>query len=287
MTAKKISLSPIQLFKDIFLISIGIASAAFGLESFIIPNHFIDGGVTGISLLFKVGFDIPIAALLLVFNLPFIIMGYRQVSPLFALKSFIAIAVLSVILVSIPFPILTSDKLLVAIFGGFFLGAGIGFSMRGGGVLDGTEILAIALSRRTGLSIGDIILIINILIFMVGIAVIGLEPSLYSVLTYLAASKTIDFILHGIEEYTALTIISTKNMEIREMVITEMGYAVTVYKGEGGKSNEPINILSVIVTRLEVPRIRREIERIDDKAFILTNGIDDVNGGMVKKRALH
>lgn len=267
--------------------SLGIASAAFGLESFIVPNDFIDGGVTGISLLFQAGFDLPIAAFLLVFNLPFIVMAYRQVSWLFALKSFIGITVLSIVLVTVHFPVLTHDKLLIAVFGGFFVGAGIGFSMRGGGVLDGTEILAISLSRKLGISIGDIILIINIGIFLIGIAVIGLEPSLYSVLTYLSASKTIDFILHGIEEYTAITIISPKNDEIRQMIVEEMGYGVTVYKGEGGKSNEPMNILSVIITRLEVPKLRRGIEAIDEKAFVLTHAIDDANGGIIKKRAVH
>ncbi len=276
-----------NLSKDAFFISLGIASAAFGLESFIIPNHFIDGGVTGISLLCKVGFDLPLAVFLLLFNLPFILMGYKQISALFAIKSFIGIALLTIILVSVPFPVLTQDKLLISVFGGFFLGAGIGFAMRGGGVLDGTEILAVYLSRKTGASIGDVILIINILIFGVGVAVIGLESALYSVLTYLSASKTIDFVIHGIEEYTMITIISPKNAEIRQMIVEEMGYGVTVYKGKGGKSDSDIDIVSTIITRLEIPRLRREIEQIDERAFVITHAVDDANGGMVKKRALH
>lgn len=287
MAGKSVKITAKGLAKDIFLIALGIAAAAFGLESFIVPNHFIDGGVTGISLLCNAYFNLPVALCLLLFNLPFIVMGYRQISPFFAVKSFVGIGVLSLVLVFVHFPVLTEDKLLIAIFGGFFVGAGIGFAMRGGGVLDGTEILAISLSRKTGATIGDIILIINIFIFLVGILVIGLESALYSVLTYLSASKTIDFILHGIEEYTSVTIISGSNAEIRTMIIEDMGYGVTVFKGEGGKSGEPIDILSVVVTRLEVSRLRRKVEEIDEKAFILTNAIDDANGGMVKKRALH
>lgn len=276
-----------NLLKDTMFMSIGIACAAFGLESFIIPNHFIDGGVTGISLLCKVLFDMPLAVFLLLFNIPFIVMGYRQVSPLFALKSFIGIAVLTLVLVFVPFPVLTQDKLLISVFGGFFLGAGIGFAMRGGGVLDGTEILAVYLSRKLGGSIGDIILIINIIIFSSGVAVIGLESAFYSVLIYLSAAKTIDFVIHGIEEYTMITIVSQKNNEIRQMIVEEMGYGVTVYKGKGGKTDSDIDIIATIITRLEIPRLRREIEQIDERAFIITHAIDDANGGMVKKRALH
>ena len=228
----KITLS--NWLKDIVFITIGIGCAAFALESFLLPNNFIDGGATGISLLLSEITRVPLYVLLVVINAPFIYMGYKLIDQQFAVKTALAIAGLAFSVAFINFPEVTHDKLLVAVFGGFFLGAGIGLSIRGGAVIDGTEVLAIYLSRKFGTTIGDIIIIINILIFSVAAYLLSIETALYSLITYLAASKTLDFVIEGIEEYTGVTIISSHNNEIREMIINDLGRGVTVYKGKRG-----------------------------------------------------
>ncbi|MGA9237453.1 YitT family protein, partial [Robiginitalea sp.] len=210
------------LKEAVFILS-GIGCAAFGLESFLLPNRFIDGGATGISLLIAELFDLPLYILLIVVNIPFLILGLRVIGRGFTIKAGISIIGLALTLVLVDFPEITEDKLLVAVFGGFFLGAGIGLSIRGGGVLDGTEVLAIYLSRKTALKIGDVVILINIVIFLAAAYFLSIEAALYSMLTYLAASRTLDFVVEGIEEYTGVTIISGESEEIREMIIEKMG----------------------------------------------------------------
>lgn len=271
------------------LMLFGIISAGFGLKSFVLPNHFIDGGVTGISLLVSAVSGLSLPVLIIVINIPFIIIAYFQIGKFFALKSIGAIVGLSVCLATINYPILTADKLLVAAFGGFCLGLGIGLALRGGSVLDGTEVMAIFLSKKTGLSVGDIILVFNVIIFGFAAWLLSFETALYSILTYLAASKTVDFVLDGIEEHTGVTIISDKNEEIRKMIIEELGRGVTIYKGEKGygktgEQNEQVNIIYSVVTRLEVAKMTLEIEKIDPKAFVIMNRIKDTKGGMIKKK---
>lgn len=224
----KLKVTATRLFKDIVFISIGILSAGFGLKGFLLPNGFIDGGVTGISLLIEVLTNYSLPVLIVIINLPFIILGYFQIGKSFAINSVVAIIGLAIALVAIEYPIITSDKLLVAVFGGFFLGGGIGLTVRGGGVLDGTEVLAIYLSRKTGLTIGDLILIFNIFIFSIAAYLLSIETALYSILTYLAASKTVDFVIEGVEEYIGVTIISTHSEEIKVMIIEKMGRGVTI-----------------------------------------------------------
>lgn len=275
-----------------FLILAGIFSASFGLKGFLLSNDFIDGGITGVSLLISAvtGWQLPV--LIVVLNIPFIIMGYTQIGKNFVIKTSIGILGLAICLATIHYKPMTSDKLLVAVFGGFFLGAGIGLTMRGGGVIDGTEVMAISISRRTGLTIGDIILIVNIIIFSFAAWLLSFETALYSILAYLSASKTIDFILEGIEEYTGVTIISAKNDKIRTMITEQLGRGVTIYKGSRGygksgyKSGE-IDILYSVITRLEVAKLNTEIEKIDPDAFVIMNSIKDTKGGMIKKRILH
>ena len=189
----------------------------------------------------------------------------------------------------IPYPVVTSDKLLIAVFGGFFLGAGIGLAMRGGAVLDGTEVLAIYISKKTGLTIGDVILIFNILIFSFGAYILSVEIALYAILTYLAASKTVDFVIECVEEYTGVTIISPKTDQVRFMIIEKLGRGVTIYNGKGGyaKEGEPLKdtqILFTVITRLEIAKLQSEIHKIEPGAFIVMNSLKDTKGGMVKKR---
>lgn len=281
----------IRALKDVVFISFGVVSAAFGLEGFLLPNNFLDGGVVGISLLTNVLTDIDVSYLLVIINLPFIIIGYTQVSKIFALKTLVAIVVLALLLNIVDFPAITNDKLLISFFGGFFLGLGIGLSIRGGSVIDGTEVLAIYTSRKTALTVGDFILFLNILIFSVAAYLINIETALYAILTYLVASKTVDFVVHGIEEYTSVMIVSNKSDEIKDAIIKKMGRGVTVLKGKTGFGKQgvrdtDIDILYSVITRLELQKLKTEITKIDDDAFVVENSVNDIKGGMIKKRPL-
>ena len=275
-----------HLIRDSFLILLGVLSAGFGLQGFLLPNMFIDGGVMGISLTIAEVTKIPLSFLIVAVNLPFLIMGFSTISRQFALKSIIAIILLAVSVHFIPFPIITEDKLLIAVFGGFFLGLGIGLAIRGGSVIDGTEVLAVFVSRKTSLTIGDVILIFNIMIFGVAAYVFTIEISLYAMLTYLAASKTVDFIVSGIEEYLGITIISHKNEEIRLAIINKLGRGCTIYSGKRGQSLKQTEIIYTLITRLELAKLHTEIDKIDKDAFIVMHSIKDAKGGMIKKRSL-
>ncbi len=275
--------------KNLTLIIIGIFCAGFGLKGFLLPNSFIDGGVTGISLLVQNVTGFNLEYLILIINAPFIALGYRQFGRSFAIKSLFAIIGLALVIHYLEFPSITDDKLLVSVFGGFFLGAGIGLAMRGGAVLDGTEVLAIFIGRKIGATIGDLIMIFNIIIFATATYLLSIETALYAMLTYLAASKTVDFIVEGVEEYIGVTIVSIESTEIRETIITHFGRGVTVYQGQKGYdiiSNDltPVNILYTIVTRLEISKLKNEILSVDPNAFIVMTSVKDLKGGMIKKR---
>ncbi len=278
--------------KDIFFISTGVLAAAFGLKGFLLPNHFLDGGVMGISLLANQITKIDLSLLVILLNIPFIIIGYTQVSKPFAFKTLIAITGLALVLYFVEFPLVTDDDLLIAVFGGFFLGAGIGLSIRGGSVLDGTEVLAIYTSRKTTLTVGDIILGLNIVIFSVAAYLVNVETALYAILTYLVASKTVDFVVHGIEEYTSVMIVSEKSEEIKDAITNKMGRGVTILKGKSGfgktgHREKDLDIIYSVITRLELQKLKTEIAKIDDHAFVVENSVNDIKGGMIKKRPLH
>jgi uncharacterized membrane-anchored protein YitT (DUF2179 family) len=269
------------------LLVLGVLSAALGLKGFLLPSRFIDGGVTGVSMLVAELSGVPLAALIVLINIPFIVFGYRQVGRAFALKSVVAIFGLAACLAFVKIPAVSSDKLLDAVFGGFFIGAGIGLAIRGGGVLDGTEVAALFLSKRFGTQVGDIILVLNVVIFSVAAAFLGVEPALYSVLTYFAASKMIDFILHGIEEFNGVTIVSPQSDEIRAAILHELGRGVTIYKGHGGFTDAEHSILYCVVTRLEIARLKRVVAEHDPSAFVVISRLVDASGGVVKRRAVH
>ncbi|MGN6399245.1 MAG: YitT family protein [Flavisolibacter sp.] len=275
-------------FRDALTMLLGVISAGFGLRGFLIPNGLIDGGVTGISLLTNRETAISVSILIIIYNIPFLLLGYKQISKGFSFKSIITITALAIIVAVVPYPTVTNDKILVAVFGGFFLGAGIGLSIRGGAVIDGTEVLAIFLSRKTSLTVGDFILIFNIVIFSVAAYLLSIEIALYSILTYLAASKTVDFILEGIEEFTGVTIISSRSQQITQMIKNKLGRGLTIYTGrkgfgKSGESDQEIDIIFTVITRLEINRFTSEVERIDPRAFIVMQSIRDTRGGMVKK----
>lgn len=276
--------------KDFILITAGIFSAAFGFKGFLLTNHFIDGGATGISLLISALTHIPLSLLLVCINVPFVFLGYKVLGKQFAIKTAMAISGLALVVGTVSFSNVTNDNLLVAVFGGFFLGAGIGLAVRGGAVIDGTEVLAIFLSRKFGVTLGDVIIVINVLIFSTAAYFLSIEIALYSMITYLAASKTLDFIVEGIEEYIGVTIVSTKSEEMRQMIINTMGRGVTVYSGKRGygKKGETndVDIIYTVITRLELNKLNMEIEKIEPAAFVVMNSVKDTKGGMIKKRPL-
>jgi len=277
---------------DFILVVAGIASATVGLKAFLLPNQFLDGGVTGVSLLTNRLTNLNISLLIFCINLPFIYLGYKQISRNFAIKSFFAIIALAITVHFVEIEAITHDNLLIAVFGGLFLGAGIGFAVRGGSVIDGTEILAIYLSKRFRATIGTIILLFNILLFAVAALLISTEIALYSILTYITASKTADYIIHGIEEYVGLKIISSKSEQIRLAITEQLGYGATIYKGKGGfRKNEQnckdIDIIHTVVTRLELNKLYSVISNIDRKAFIIEYNINDAKGGIIKKKNIH
>jgi uncharacterized membrane-anchored protein YitT (DUF2179 family) len=273
---------------NIGLIVLGILSAGFGLKGFLLSSRFIDGGVTGVSMLLSAVLGFPLWALILIINVPFIAVGYRQLGSKFALKSTLAIAGLATCLALVKFPDVTPDKLLTAVFGGFFIGAGIGLAVRGGAVLDGTEIAALLVSKSSHLlKVGDVILILNIVIFSAAAFFLGIESAMYSILTYFAASRTVDFLVHGLEEYTAIIIMSARSAEIRQAIIRNLNRAVTVYNGRGGLTDQQQDILYCVVTRLEIGRVSSLAKEIDPEAFVVVHPLADASGGVIKKPALN
>lgn len=276
--------------KDFVYVLIGVFSAGFGLKGFLLPNRFIDGGATGISLLLENITQIDLSYLLILVNIPFLVLAAKTFNLKFALRSILSIAILAIVVHYIEYPTITEDPLLIAVFGGFFLGLGIGMAMRGGSVIDGTEVLAIWLSKKLSITIGDVLLLINIIIFSFGAYILSIEVALYAILTYLSAAKTVDFVVDGVEEYVGVTIISEKNEELRVMIVEKLRRACTIYAGKGGYGQSggsyDKDIIYTIVTRLELAKLHTEIDKIDEKAFIIMGLVKDIKGGMIKRKPM-
>ncbi|MFN5539486.1 MAG: YitT family protein [Candidatus Melainabacteria bacterium] len=272
-----------RIFIDSLMICLGIISASFGLKGFLIPNNFIDGGVTGFSMLLSKLTHIDLAVLLVLVNIPFLLIGLKKIGLRFAIISSLSILGLALAFELIHYPSITQDKLLASIFGGFFLGGGIGIAIRFSSALDGTEILALILSKKAGFTVGDIILTANIVIFVSGAFLIGIESALYSILTYFSASRTADFIIHGLEEYTGITIISGKSEVIQNEIRNQTDLGVTIYKGMGSYSQNDQDIIFCVVTRLEINKVRDIVYEIDSNAFFFTKILNEVRGGTIRK----
>lgn len=267
--------------------------ASVGLKCFLLPNDILDGGATGVSLLVQLLTGVNVSYVLLLVNTPFVLLGARLLSKSFALKSSGAIVALAITVHYASFPVVTNDKLLIAVFGGFFLGAGIGLAIRGGGVIDGTEVLAVSISKRSSLTVGDVIALFNVILFSVALVLVNIETAMYSMLTYFAASKSVDFIIQGIEEYTGVIIVSEHSRELKQHITDKLGRGVTVFKAEKGYgsrgefTDESARVLFCVVTRLEVTKLLQEIDLIDPRAFVVQHSIKETKGGMIKKRPLH
>ena len=274
-------------------IALGVVSAGFALRGFLIPNGFLDGGVTGVSLLLHEFTHINIAWVIMTLNVPFIVFGYRLINRSYAVNSTIAIIAFGACLLFIPYPKITSDPLLVSIFGGVFLGLGAGLTMRGGAAIDGIEVLALYTGRRLAFTTSEIILGLNIGLFAIAAVILGLQTALYSTLTYYAASRLANFVVDGVEEYTNVVIVSSQSEAIKHMIVKELQRGITVYKGERGflpgafHHSQPVDIVSTIVTRLEIPRLRNRVHAIDPHAFIVTSIVREAVGGILRRRSHH
>ena len=270
------------------LILAGCLSAGLGLHGFLITSNLIDGGVTGVSMLLSSITGWPLSIFIPLVNLPFVFVGYRYLGKAFAVRSILGISGLAAVLALVHFPVVSNDRVLDAVFGGFFLGAGIGLAVRGQAVLDGTEIAALLISRHSSLvKVGDVVLGFNVVLFVIAMAVLGVDSALYSILTYMSAARKLDFIIHGIEEYVAITIMSHESDFIRRRITGELARGVTVYRARGGLSGDEREILYCVVTRLEIGRIRMIIREIDERAFVIVQPLADVQGGTLRKRAVH
>ncbi|MGE8034621.1 hypothetical protein B1B04_07535 [Lysinibacillus sp. KCTC 33748] len=276
--------------RKFIMIIIGAVIAAYGLEAVLIPNEVIDGGVTGISIMGATLFGIPLGVLLFVLNIPFIYIGYKQVGKTFALMSTAGIAALSistVLMHDVKTILGPSDPLLIVLSGGMLLGVGIGIVLRNGGALDGSEVLAVLLSRKIPFSVGDIILFINAFIFLGASFIFGLESALYSALTYYIAKNVIDIIQVGLEKSKDVRVVSAKSEEIGDAIQARLGRGVTYTKGRGGFSNEPTDILNCVINRMEENKLVSIIKDIDEGAFVVISDVSEVRGGNFKKRDIH
>lgn len=275
----------------------GVLSMTFALTWFLLPNGFIDGGVTGISILLHNKFHIPLTISLVLFNLPFVYVGYKKIGRSFAIQTTLAIIILTIgiMIGHAYFPDVTPMKepILGALFGGFFIGLGIGLAIKGGCVLDGMEVIADYTHRKSGFSTSEIVMLFNTLLFILAMLVFSVEQAMYSIITYFTAMKISDYVVDGFEEYTALNVISGKHDRIKSIIVNDFNKAISVYKGERGylpssfHIHHDCDIVMTIVTRLEIHRMRLAILEEDPNAFIFIQSIKEVTGGIIKQKVKH
>jgi uncharacterized membrane-anchored protein YitT (DUF2179 family) len=285
MTEKAIKARNITI--KILFIMAGATLSSIGLEIFLVPNNIIDGGIVGISMIASHLSQLPLGIFTFVFNIPFFVIGYKQIGKSFLFSTIFAVTCLSVGVSFLqPIPGLTEDIFLAAIFGGIINGAGVGLIIRSGGSLDGTEIIAIILDKKSSFSVGEIVMIFNIFILGGAGFIYGWDHAMYSLVTYFIASKVIDIVVEGIDESKAVTIVSSENEAIKEAIIARLGRGVTLLHGEGGYSKDPVDVIYVIVSRLELAKLKNIILNFDQHALI-TIGNVEVAGKKYKKRAIH
>ena len=283
----------LEMIQDMLLMIFGVVIAGFALKCFLVPNRFFDGGVTGISLLVHELYHVNLGILIIFFNLPLIIISYFSIGQRFAFRTLISVVLLGICLGLLPEFALTQDKLLISLFGGVFLGIGIGLIMRSGAALDGIEVLAVYTLKRTSFTITEIILGINILIFSIAAFKFGIETALYSILTYFAATRSIDYVVEGIQAYTGVTVISGKSEVIKYQIVNKLGRGISVYKGERGflpgkfEISTECDIIFTVITRLELRKLKNLIYEVDPHAFVFANTIKEASGGVIKRKQHH
>lgn len=282
-----------QLLQDMFLAIFGVLIAGIALKLFLVPNLFFDGGITGISLLIHEISHYNLGIVIVVMNFPLIAASYFTVGKKFAFRTLLSVILLGVCLSLIPNYAITADKLLISIFGGVFLGIGIGLVMRAGAALDGIEVLALYTLKKTSFTITEIILGINIVIFSIAGFKFGIETALYSILTYFAATRSIDYVVSGLEAYTGVTIVSGKSESIKYQLVNKLGRGISVYKGERGflpgkfDISNDCDIIFTVITRLEVRKLKNLVYEVDPNAFVFVNIIKEASGGVLKRRQHH
>ncbi len=280
-------------FKSIAFIIIGALCGVIAIKGFMIPNHLLDGGITGISILLHEIFHIEVYIPLVLLNLPLIYVGYRKIGKVFAVHSLFAVLLLAVLLSFLEIPTITHDRILIAVFGGLFIGLGIGFVIRGGGVIDGLEVLAEYSNQKSAISTAEIIMAINTVIFLIAAYKLGIETAMYSILTYFTALMVSGYVVDGFEEFTSLSIISKEYDAIKSLIVNDFGKAITVYKGERGylpgsfEIKHDTDIIVTVVTRLEIFKLKKAIFDVDPNAFIYIQSTKEVSGGIVKRIRKH
>lgn len=265
----------------IFLILAGAILAAIGLEMFLIPNDIIDGGVVGISIMASYLTGWPLGAFTFIINIPFFIVGHKYLGKVFTITTIFAVTCLS-IAVSIVGSfehVATGEPLLAAVFGGIILGIGVGLIIRNGGSLDGTEIVAIILDKKTDFTVGEIIMFLNVFILSSAGFVFKWDSAMYSLITYFIAYKTIDIVVEGLDSSKTVTIISSKHRRISKAIMHKLGRGLTILDGKGGYKEKPMEVLYVIVSRLEISKLKAVVQAIDESAIITIGNVEVVGKG--------
>ncbi|KNZ70020.1 hypothetical protein Tfer_1403 [Thermincola ferriacetica] len=278
----------LKLVEKYSFLLLGAILASVGLEIFLVPNNIIDGGIVGISIILSHLTKLPLGAFIFVLNLPFLFLGYKQIGKTFVLSTLFSVIALALgVTVLHPIPGITKDVLLASVFGGIILGIGVGLIIRYGGSLDGTEIVAIILDKRTGFSIGEVVLFFNIFILSGAGVVFGWDKAMYSLIAYFIAFKVIDITVEGLDESKAVIIISDRPEEIAEVLMARLGRGVTMLQGKGAYTGMFKGVLYSVVTRLEIAKLKSIVAEIDPQAFVTFSDVHEVMGGRFKKRAIH
>lgn len=278
----------LKLINKYIVLLLGATLASIGLEEFLVPNNIIDGGIVGISIISSYVTKLPLGMFIFILNLPFLIIGYRQIGKTFVISTLLSIAALSIgVSVLHPIPGITNDILLAAVFGGITLGVGVGLVIRSGASLDGTEIVAIILDKRTGFSVGEIVMFFNLFILSSAGFFFGWNKAMYSLIAYFIAFKTIDITIQGLDETKEVMIVSDKPEEIAEVLMARLGRGVTFLEGKGGYTGDFKYVLYSLISRLEIAKLKAIIDEIDENALVTISDVHEVMGGRFKKRAIH
>jgi uncharacterized membrane-anchored protein YitT (DUF2179 family) len=285
---KHSKLTKTKLLVKLLLMMFGASLVAVGLEIFLVPNKIIDGGIVGISIIASALSNLPLGIYLVVLNLPFLYLGYKQIGKTFALSTLFSVLIMS-IGTSLLHPVspLTIDPLLASVFGGIIIGVGVGSVIRAGGSLDGTEIVAILVSKKSPFSVGEIVMFFNLFILASAGFVFGWDHAMYSLIAYFIAYKMMDIIIEGFDESKSVWIISENNQEIGDIITVRLGRGVTYLQGEGGFTGDSKRVIFCVINRLEEAKLKSIVEEIDPFAFLAIGNIHDVKGGRFKKKDIH
>ena len=281
---KKAKLNIPQLIFSYLMIAVGSAVAAFAIEEFLVAKNILDGGIVGISIILNNLTKAPLSLYIVIINIPFLVLGLKQLGRTFAFKATFAMIVFSLLLVAFEdMEEVTDDPLLATVYGGVFLGIGVGLVMRAGGCVDGMDTLSLLLSKRTSFSTGQIILGFNLVIYTTAGFIFGADRALYSILTYFITSKVIDMVETGFEQGKAVMIITENGERIADKIYKQLGRTVTLLEGEGLISGKKI-VLYCVVTRIELSELKRIIKEDEGSAFATISDVSEIVGAHIKKK---